>query len=147
MPLVINRDYRLKVIVKSADETVNNSDVLQDDDDLKFTAIAGVSYALFFILYHISPAAQDIKLQLNTPGGVGETGGVMWLSEVGAHHFANINASYTMSTAGTADIMSGHATLNVGATAGEVVLSWAQATAGVADTKILKGSSLVVIRQ
>jgi hypothetical protein len=54
-------------IVKSADESVTSSTVLQDDDDFTFSVVSGQKYKLdaFFLFY--MPAAADLKYRFTSP--------------------------------------------------------------------------------
>ncbi len=58
-----------RIAIKTADETVNNSTTMQDDDDLKHTVKANTSYTFKLIAYFISASTPDIKSNFTGPSG------------------------------------------------------------------------------
>lgn len=126
---------------KTADETVNNSTTLQDDDDLKVHIKANESIAFTLFLIHTAGATDDVKLNFTIPSGA---------------TIAFQNEDVPNSTLSSGDLVvpgldnTGQATINGfldnGATAGDMQLQWAQNSLVAADTKVLKNSLLKIYR-
>jgi len=137
-----------RTIYKAADETVNNSTTLQNDDSLVLPVAANeVWYFQMNVLYTSSGAA-DFKIGWTIPAA----GALRW-------HAIYRNTAATdvvwaggletdvLSIAGTSALaVMVFATYKGGANAGDVQLQWAQNTAEVSDTKVLAGSAMIVTR-
>lgn len=133
----------IKRVYKSADETVNNSDVLQDDDHLLFAVGANEAWAFEMALYMNSGTTPDIKLQVNVPSGA--TG--FYDSPTGAPSaMTAFGSPQTQSTSGSDQQMFFVGTVINGATPGNLQLQWAQNLATLSDTKVLKGSCIIAYR-
>lgn len=146
-----------KTLAKSADETVNNSTALQDDDHLTFS-IAAYEYWMGMITLDVQGSAiatSDFKLAITTP-----TGAVLQIAAVGMDNTStNAEGSESVQgqTSGTGIALSVGANTNLnaqiyfyvanGATAGSVTLQWAQNTADASDLTVKKGSYLVAWRR
>src|SRR5262245_10037005 len=59
--------------MKAADETVNNSSVLQNDDDFLFSVLANEKYAVQLVLNVNSGATPDWKANWTKPAGATTT--------------------------------------------------------------------------
>lgn len=143
-PAVYNmRDFA----TKAGDETVNNSDTLQDDDDLIFSIGANETWAVAYVLSVESTAAADFQLAVETPDG-GDVGHFLLLYSgheappnfdiVRALH-VELNTALSLAYAQPLVIIA-HGLVSTGSTAGTVTLQWAQDTAVAVDTKVLAGS-------
>jgi len=132
-------------LVKEADETVNNSVTLQDDDDLTFTMTADKIYAFTMALLVTGNSSADFKLNIdvassgaadymltyaNTGGTF--TGEMKWEGEV-TSVFTDGSWHRTVSAIATGMLI-------CDGTNRLVKLQWAQASAHASDTKLLKGS-------
>ena len=128
---------------KTADETVNNSTVLQNDDDLLFAIGANEVWAFELYCYCYPRAASDFKVAFTAP--VGATG-----------EFTVSTATAPTSTAigGTArsqvDCVNGVAHLFIywgivinGANAGNLQFQWAQ-DAAIAEDTVVKENSCII---
>lgn len=128
---------------KSADETVNNSAALQNDDALFVSVAANTRYDFRLTALYISNSTPDIKFAWTFPTGLtmrysfqGYTAGVM-------QDFYQIQTDVVAvdgNGGNLAAVMEG--TVVVAGTAGTLQLQWAQNTANASDTKVLIGSSL-----
>lgn len=124
-----------KTVRKSANETVNNSAVMQDDDELLFAVAANTSYYFELFLIVLSQAAADIKLSFTMPAG-------------GAVNFQIGTSEYTaadtpsVSTDGGDQIITIRGIARNSSTAGNCTLQWAQNAADASDT-IVKTPSLL----
>jgi len=135
-------DPRIVVKVKPDDEIVNNSNVLQDDDDLQLEVLTDEFWYIKLITYFTSPAAADIKFQWSAPA----------LAFVGSH-LIYTTAYFDASTPVTRDGADATVVLNTwdtfyagGSNGGTLKLQWAQAAAVASDTKLKKGSSMICVR-
>jgi len=147
-------------IVKAADETVNNSTALQDDDHLVFAVAANTSYLVeMMLLLNATGQAADWKFGWTLP-----VGGTMFWGSVGAATLTTGNW-FVQEAAGVAVIILANETqtvlinsqsgthgaritaiVRVAGTAGNLQFQWAQNTATVADSKILKDSTMRVTK-
>lgn len=134
--------------LKTADETVNNSTTLQNDNDLLVAVQKSTEYLLRLHLEVDSNTTADFKFALILPSGATLIGTV----------FSDANPSLS-AVAQVADLASGHAVilsvnptvievvakLIMSTTAGNVQLQWAQNTADVSDTIVREESYLEIV--
>lgn len=138
---------------KTADETVTNSAVLQDDDDLVLTVAASTTYTLDGMLLHSADAAADLQLAFTGPAGASLDWVPRGLSTLAAATAGDVTlAASSIGDAGAlitgtvgagtkvATLVTG--LLQVGATAGSLQLRWAQGTAHASDAVVYAGSYL-----
>jgi len=139
---------------KTADETVNNSSTLQNDDHLSFSVDVSEVWLVQAWLMCDSASAADIKFGWTVPasatiswgfnsnaGGVASWAGdnLTALATTGSLN-ASTSAAATIQGIGLVGIVA------VAGTAGTVQLQWAQVTPTVADTKVRTNSALVGCR-
>jgi len=141
----------IKMIRKTADEAVNNSTVLQNDDHLFFSV--GVNEVWEFLLYLQIQSENDgagnypnFKTTFSIPAAA-------TLSRLPPYHtiatvlLSNLNGTGTivLAEAGLAAPCSYWARFiyTGGANAGTVQFQWAQNTARVADSKVLTNSYII----
>lgn len=132
---------------KSADETVNGSATVQDDNDLFFAIAAGETWVCEFHLSITTGATPDFKFAITVPGGATVTYSVIALS--GPNHSVpntmRATASGTeitlLSVPGAIEALVRAVVVN-GATAGNVQLRWAQNTSDASNTVVEDGSWL-----
>lgn len=132
---------------KTTDETVNNSDTLQDDDDWAFSVAANTKYRVDIYALIDSGTTPDWKVQWSLPAGatadfvISQPGGGSTsanpVTESAAADVAGLGA-------GTPVFARIHGILIIAGTAGTAVPQWAQNTANASDTKLLAGSVMVV---
>lgn len=141
-------DYELhaKLVRKTADQTVNNSTTLVNDDHLLLALGANEVWAFHLCPLVNSGATPDIKFGWTVPSGAS-----------GYWNYTGQNAGAT--TTNTFDIITGgtnarggfagslpfvlHGIVICGATAGNLQFQWAQNTANASDTKVLTNSYLI----
>ncbi len=133
-------------VVKSADETVTSSEVLQDDDELKFTPNVSKNYGYILNLLINSGTTPDFKGAFSLP-----TDATM---DQQSNDFQKIaqdqdDATVALVNSGTGNAGSYQLTgrLIMDTTAGDVNFQWAQNVSNAGDTKVLKGSYLLVWEQ
>ena len=131
------------IAYKSADETVNNSDVLQDDNHLFIPIGANEVWAFTLTTIVNGDTAADINRAFSVPSGA--TGG--WGVASGNNYNAFGAAIFQGTTTGT-DIINIPVTGVVinSSTPGNLQFQWAQTIATAVDTKVLKGSFLIAHR-
>lgn len=134
-------------ITKQVAETVNNSTVLQDDDELFFAVAANTDYEFEFTLFTSTNPAADFKLQLTGPAAP------TFILTIASYYHPNGNTAAEVATAfstvaiftsdtGNDGMIKITGTLYNGANAGTVQLQWAQNTAFVGNTQVRKGSTI-----
>ncbi|KKM75707.1 hypothetical protein LCGC14_1387530 [marine sediment metagenome] len=132
----------LQVVVKAADETVNNNNTVQNDDHLLFTVVTNAVYLVTMHLHYTSPTGTpNFRHQMVGPAGT-TTDGIAMLDP-------NIVKSYTEVASSTLNPGINHlivlqAIVRSGGTGGTVNFKWAQQTATSEDTKLLEGSTMIV---
>ena len=133
-------------VVKKVDQTVNNSTVLVDDDELFVLLDANKIYTFLSVTYLISAPVTNFKHNWNIPtGATGNHTAAAWAS--------NVTQNATALEPGGIGISVGDTTIQMvmtlgriimGGTAGNLQYEFAQNVATAIDTKCLQGSSLVV---
>jgi hypothetical protein len=147
------------IVRKTADETVNNSATLQNDDDLLLAIAANEVWLVELYLLQKSPSTTaDFKMGWAYPAGCSiywgvpnlnttyGTGGQYWLTVVAAGTIgAILTEASTLAAASLNGTQGIHITAIVinGATAGTLNFQWAQNTATAEDTKVLANSCLI----
>lgn len=137
---------------KTANETVNNSNVLQNDDHLKVALEANKAYSFELKIWLSSGATPDFKYTFTMPsGGDASWGdsGVIGATAVGAAmSYYSVTAPSVVVVAGTGDpkmlFISGIATN--GANAGDLQFKWAQNTAHASDTIVYANSLMIATK-
>ncbi len=138
-----------KTVRKTADETVNNSVALQDDDELKFAVAANAIWAIVVMLRISSTAYADFKYAMTIPAAA-----AIYLQSLATNVFFSVLDEVD----GTADqsfFFAGdrtHAPSMIhylyvgGANAGTVQFRWAQNGAEATNTKVLANSYIIAHR-
>lgn len=138
--------------IKTADETVNTSATLQDDNHLSFAVAANETWTFEALLYVTGNTTADLRVAATWPSGAT---GILAVHGSRASD-ALVSAFDATSTSGGAVGQIGVdtgprlvrvvGTVEVSSTAGTVQLQWAQQTSTGADTTVKRGSSLVATR-
>jgi hypothetical protein len=131
----------VSTVIKTTNETVNNSSTLQNDDELFFTVGANEVWAFRFVVQGNSGTTPDFRFAVTAPGGA--------VCRVGFSdpEGATSNAQYgcgvsTQSIPGNGvnDVYEITGTVTNSGTPGEVRLQWAQFTSNAANTTVFAGS-------
>jgi len=134
------------VIYKSADETVNNSSTLQNDDDLLFAVGANEVWAFICFIRQDSGTLPDFKHAWTVPTDAVMSRGIgHQYTDLAAQWLAHDDATTPSASYGGKPITTVGCVV-VSTTAGNVQLQWAQNQADVSDTKCEKGSWLIAWR-
>ncbi len=141
-------------IPKTADETVNNSTTLQNDDDLFFAVAANEVWSWEAVLFCGSAStASDLKLTFTAPTSPTSSAFFKRGQDAGGVAVGSTPTTAT-APAATISVGSGSSILNIylvelvgwiinGSNAGNIQLQWAQDTLTASNTKVFKGSYLV----
>lgn len=138
------------VVRKSATETVNNSAVIQNDDELFALLAANAVYVMELTVITESAANADIQFGWGYPvnATVAWGGGIVAADGITSAVKDNLTRTDTVACEGqgAADLRTFKffGTINVGNTAGTLQLKWAQGTAQASDTKVHADSSLIL---
>jgi hypothetical protein len=140
-----NFGANIRRIYKSADETVNNSDVLQNDNDLFFSIGANEVWTFYIRAIINSGTTPDLVLNFTVPSGA--TGGWAQLYLSGGVAERSFGGSgLAVSTSGSDQTYSPGGVVINGATPGTVQFQWCQNVATMSDTTIKAGSFLIAHR-
>ena len=142
--------YAPVIIRKTADEVVNNSDVLQNDDHLLLALAANEERLIQFVLFVTAAGTtSDFKVAITVPAGADVMYGFN-LPQWNPGDTAGVSQAATASgqalTLGTSNAIEPVVlwcwVLN-GANVGNLQLQWAQNTANATNTGLKKGSCLI----
>lgn len=142
-----NQNYlyeRNRIVYKSADEVVNNSAVLQDDDELLLALTINGFWVFKFVLWVVQGASAAAEFKPSITGPAGSTynmGGTLEFNAVTANdrtfpYWVNTDANEVKMV-----VLPGW--ISTGANAGNLQLQWAQNVATAVDTTVKKGSYLL----
>jgi hypothetical protein len=130
-------------IVKSANETVNNSTTLQNDDDLLFSVAANEKWSFISFIFYSSGTTPDIKFAFTVPSGATIDIVIGVWSTTGS--LVDGTSVFT-GTGGGAGVVRGfclYGKVLVGATPGNVQLQWAQDVLEASNTIVHEGSTII----
>lgn len=127
---------------KVADETVNNSSTLQNDDELAIVVAADTSYRLRATIRYSSGTTPDFKWAWSYPTGL--TMVYSAICQVTTVAFAELieSSGGAVDGAGANESLFFDGTVVVSSTAGTLQFRWAQNTANPSDTIVRAGSYL-----
>lgn len=142
-----------QIIRKTANETVNNSTTLQDDDTLLAALAANETVYFVCSIAHVGNGTADIQWTFTVPASAA----IRWnqIGGTGIDTVDAINPVVEITTSGTTQTAGAFTTerritiigtVRNSTTAGNLLLRWAQNTATAVDTKVLTDSFLMVWR-
>jgi len=136
---------RLRYVAKQAVETVNNSVVLQNDDELLWRMETNQEWFLQLFLRTVGPNAANLDFAFALPAGASGVYRILNNNDVAMTQL-NYNDETTLPQDDTnkLTVIMGH--FSTGATAGNAVLQWAQNVAQALDTQVLTRSVLIAMR-
>lgn len=133
-----------RYVAKSSAETVNNSTVLQNDNELLFSVFPNEIWHVEAQIYiSAGPATPGIQYQWSIPSGSGVHSGHIYSSTAllaVVYPRAYNSPGSSAGTSLTDGFIRDSINIVVGATGGTVHLQWAQQVATVADTIVAGGS-------
>jgi len=134
---------------KTADEIINNSTTLQNDDHLVFAIGANETWLFMLLIIYSSPGlGPSFKADITVPAGGTLMSGWRGNATVQSQFIAlaaSVSAVW-VTTAGVQLSLAAHGIVRNGGTAGNVQLRWAQNTATVEDTKVYTDSHILAHR-
>ncbi|CAI82860.1 hypothetical protein [Dehalococcoides mccartyi] len=134
---IVNPSTGWTTVIKAANETVNNSNSLQDDDDLVFPVSANSIYILFINLLVTTTAT--LKIGATVPADTTAKGDTIQ----SATKTSDLTSGLSGYASGIHRFMFHVCT---GANSGNFQLRWAQITATASNSTILKGSILEYLK-
>ena len=134
----------MELIVKAADETVNNSTTLQDDDHLLFAVAANEKWQFEGHIFYSTSTVADLKATFSGPASA--VGHITFETDV-----SETATNFESTALGTGEAISGDGAglirgmrfwgaIANGANAGNLAFQWAQNTAEVSNTVVHAGS-------
>jgi hypothetical protein len=145
-------------VTKTADETVNNSATLQNDDHLFWPVEPNEQWFFkFWLFLNAASATSDFQFDISLPASATAMWNPLGTPNIGQSGWSNGGIASTAAavvTTGVGQVGSRVGTssqllaglVTIGATAGTARLRWAQNTAAVEDNKVLAGSWLELTR-
>lgn len=135
-----------EVVMKTGDESKNNSAVVADDATLKMTLAANTTYSIRLVVFFLTNATADLKYRLAFTGTA--TRVRRRVTRTSTTDIAPITELKTifdstdviLTTTGLNPWLDEEVILQVGATGGIFKLQWAQVTANAGPTTCLRGS-------
>lgn len=136
----------IKIVRKTADETVNNNNTLQDDDALLFAIGASEIWSFQMYVRTNWKAASDFKFTITVPSGA--TGGfnAQNSSMNTTNEFAFASSQALASTSDQTTTVRLMGVVVNSTNAGNVTFQWSQDTAVAEDTKVLANSYIIAIK-
>lgn len=143
-----------KYVVKSSDETVNNSSTYQSDDALTISLEASSTYYIEVVAFYSTNDTADFKFRQSYSGSVSSVyftnefnvpAGDTMLRERTYTTIGQEGSTGTASGGGTHGMARMVIALNT-STSGTWAFQWAQQTADASDTKVLQGSHIKVLK-
>ena len=132
---------------KASDETVNNSDVLQNDNDIALAVGASEIWAFYVQLFYSSATATpDFKFDWAIPSGATGFQEVHAFGAAGSAvagepaYITDLTIDTSLTTADTAMMIILEGVFRNSTNAGSLQFRWAQNTATVEDTTLITGS-------
>jgi len=130
-------------VVKKVDQTVNNSTVLVNDNELFVALSVNKTYGFLLGLRHNSGTVPDLKYTFTVPAAASGALCPAWSGSTGANElvFSGVQVVQTSGNDGWIQTL-GHVIM--AGTAGNLQLQWAQNAANASDTDVLQGAYLIV---
>ena len=145
----VNIDNSQNVYIrKSADETVNNSSTLQDDNDLSFAVVAGEIWEVTLLL-SVDQASATPNFKMAWGGSVGSYYNYFWAAQALTN--TQVESAYTTGTMTAIHTVANGLPIYcrsfiVVTSTGTLTLQWAQDVATVANT-ILNSDSILFAKR
>jgi hypothetical protein len=134
----------IELVRKAADETVNNSTTLQDDDEIVAALAANENVHFQLHLRINSGTTPDLKIAFTVPSGATVA---FTAHPSGSTEATGSGTSLSLVALGANQALSIVGHVANGATPGNLQLQWAQNTSDVSDSKVLSDSYLIVWRE
>lgn len=141
-------EVRAVAAYKTADEIVNNTAVLQNDDHIVVTVEANATYLYDLFLQYTSGTTPDFKFVWSAPAGAALLWGGAYYDTSGALVQAGgFTLATTGAIGGTGGLVTGRFTgVLTTVSAGSFQLTWAQNAATASNTTLHAGSYVKLLR-
>ncbi len=142
----LSRNVGETTIVKAADQTVNNSTTLVDDDDFSFTVLANTDYLVNMTLLLATNATADWRLSWTLTGMTFDWTVPFtkvtndWSFRDGAANASAATISISTDASLTSTPWEAVFVIHSGSTGGTLKFQWAQGTSNLSNTQVLKNS-------
>lgn len=146
----LNNNLDRAVVIKAADQTVNNSAALQNDTHLVLPVVANAKYWMYLGAVQNSNATANFKIDFTAPAattwhfGFFDFGSSAANEQFGITNSLGAVAGITGAAANSVCQVTGW--FVTGANAGNLQFRWAQDTANVSNTIVRAGSILLLLR-
>ena len=137
---------RDKVVLKTADETVNNNNSTQADDALLVALGANETWMLRYFIKYNSNTTADFRYNISVPSGATYDSLLQGDNNLGPLFYYRTSSDELVAGKGADWAFIFNAVVKTSSTPGNVVFNWAQGTAHASDTKVLIGSNIVAHR-
>ena len=137
---------RDKVVLKTADETVNNNNSTQADDALLVALGANETWMLRYFIKYNSNTTADFRYNISVPSGATYDSLLQGDNNLGPLFYYRTSSDELVAGKGADWACIFNAVVKTSSTPGNVVFNWAQYTANASDTKVLIGSNIVAHR-
>ncbi|WP_068925045.1 hypothetical protein [Planobispora rosea] len=139
--------------LKTADESITSSTVLQNDDQLLVPLLANSQYWIELFAIYSAATASDLSITFSVPAGGalywshgGLAGGATGSVDRISRNFLDETGSGWIGGTGADAVVMGEGRVTTGATAGNLQLRWAQNASGATATIVKAGSILIAQR-
>ena len=137
---------RDKVVLKTADETVNNNNSTQADDALLVALGANETWMLRYFIKYNSNTTADFRYNISVPSGATYDSLLQGDNNLGPLFYYRTSSDELVAGKGADWAFIFNAVVKTSSTPGNVVFNCAQYTANASDTKVLIGSNIVAHR-
>jgi len=140
-------DARSLLVVKKIDQSIVNSTVLQDDNELFFQAVANKIYVIRMYLFIDSTSFSDLKMTFTIPSGaIGVQNSINeFFQNIGQSTVSITDEVLPGTNAGTIpQTLVTLARVVMGSTSGLVRFQWSQRVSSGTPTVVQKGSTIVI---
>lgn len=156
----LNESVNGKFALKTSTETVNNSNTVQDDDQLFITPTINATYFVqLYLIYQSTGSTPDIKFGFTMPAGASFNWTAIGVTPTDANQDSTQQSGYirvsstSSSTTRALGTMTGQelsavptGLLIMGSTAGNLQLQWSQSAAVAENTQVKANSCIVATR-
>lgn len=127
-------------VVKTATETIQSDDTLNDDSELTFSIGSNKTFLVIVMIIIESGAVPDFKFSWGIPSG---STFKTYNTFVAENIFFDFGINMINGASPTEGLVNGIAIARTGATAGNITFQWSQNTSDASNTSVKKGSVIL----
>ncbi len=135
------------VVVKKSDESINTTTTIQPDNDLTVPLVISRVYSVLFHILINSGATPDFKYDISVPTGATVIRNTAIMTPTVPVSTVDAETDMNVTTDGTNQVLSIWCRVIMGTTPGNIKFRWTQQTSDAGATKVLKGSSMLVLEE